>query len=75
MTTFVTEDGQTGQIIISSNGGYPADLNGVNGIVSLGDSNITTIMSPDGQILSLGENTIEQIAGKRNFFSLFFGFQ
>ncbi|XP_002164347.3 zinc finger protein 143 isoform X1 [Hydra vulgaris] len=67
VTTFVTEDGQTGQIIISSNGGYSTELNGVNGIVSLGDSNITTIMSPDGQILSLGENTIEQIPGLENF--------
>lgn len=31
--------------------------------VTLGESNITTLTSPDGQVISLDEETIEQLAG------------
>ena len=62
MTTFVTEDGQTGQIYISG-GVFSSEMNAGNN-VTLGDSHITTITSPDGQVLSLDEEAIEQLAGE-----------
>lgn len=57
--TFITEDGQTGQIYISSGGVYMNE----GDTVTLGESNITTLTSPDGQVISLDEETIEQLAG------------
>ena len=67
MSTFVTEDGQTGQIIISSNGHYPANLNAsiTNGL-PLSDNEITN--SAEDQVMPLPEETIEEIAGKVTFF-------
>jgi len=56
VTTFVTEDGQTGQIIISGNGNFPPEM------FSSTMGNLAT----DGQVLSLGEGSIEQIAGFEN---------
>jgi hypothetical protein len=64
VTTYVTEDGQTGQIIISGNSTYQQEItSSSNGVVSLGDTNISTITSPDGSVLSLGEDAIDQLAG------------
>ena len=67
VSTFVTEDGQTGQIIISSNGHYPANLNAsiTNGL-PLSDNEITN--SAEDQVMPLPEETIEEIAGKVTFF-------
>ena len=71
VSTFVTEDGQTGQIIISSNGHYPANLNATitNGL-SLSDNEITN--SAENQVMPLSEETIEEIAGKVTLFFLSF---
>lgn len=66
VSTFVTEDGQNSRLIISGNNAYPADIAGSNNIVALGENNITTIALPDGQVLSLGEDALEQIAGLTN---------
>ena len=55
VTTFVTEDGQTGQILISDSNSY-SDAPG-SGIVTLGDTNISTLTSMNGQLVSLGQNT------------------
>lgn len=63
VTTYVTEDGQTGHLIIGNASNYPTDVSS-SGIVTLGDTNITTaIASPDGSVLSLGEEAMEQLAG------------
>ncbi|XP_066922987.1 uncharacterized protein [Clytia hemisphaerica] len=67
VTTYVTEDGQTGHLIIGNASNYPTDVSS-SGIVTLGDTNITTaIASPDGSVLSLGEEAMEQLAGLENF--------
>ena len=70
VSTFVTEDGQTGQIIISSNGHYPANLNAsiTNGL-PLSDNEITN--SAEDQVMPLPEETIEEIAGKVTYFFYF----
>ena len=68
VTTYVTEDGQTGHLIIGNANNYPTDVSS-SGIVTLGDTNITTaIASPDGSVLSLGEEAMEQLAGIKFFF-------
>lgn len=65
---YVTEDGETGRIIISGNGSYQQNMGGSpNGVVTLGETNISTIASSDGNVLSLGEDAIEQLAGFENF--------
>ena len=64
MQTYVTEDGQTGHLIIG-NGTYHTDDNSTSSsVVTLGSTNITAITSPDGSVLSLGEDAMEQLAGE-----------
>ena len=69
MQTYVTEDGQTGHLIIG-NGTYHTDDNSTSSsVVTLGSTNITAITSPDGNVLSLGEEAMEQLAGESTSFS------
>ena len=71
VSTFVTEDGQTGQIIISSNGHYPANLNpSITNGLSLSDNEITN--SAENQVMPLSEETIEEIAGEVTYSFLSF---
>ena len=67
MTTFVTEDGETGQIYISG-GVLPAEVNsGGGGGCQAGledEPHIAAIASHDGQVLSLDEGTLEHLAGE-----------
>lgn len=56
----MTEDGQTGQIIISSDGSYPRELDTPNGTISLEDMSIPT---SEANVLSIEEDSMEQISG------------
>ena len=56
------KDEEVRAIIISGNGSYQQELNSdSNGVVTLGDTNIATITSPDGNVLSLSEDAIQQL--------------
>lgn len=60
VTTFVTEDGQTGQIIISGDGSYPREMTTAEGTITLEDIEIA---SGGGNVLSLEEDSMGQIPG------------
>lgn len=62
------EDGQTGHLIIGNGVYHTEDSNSpsTSSVVTLGSTNITAITSSDGNVLSLGEEAMEQLSGQNS---------